>query len=194
MPGRPGPPAGTAWPRIPGCPGQCLRLHRICDNFAAMSDRPVPHSPPHPSAALEALLARCAEGGLPLTVQRRAILGALAGRQDHPTAEAVYEDTALALPGVSRATVYRALEAMVGAGCLRRVADPGRAARYDPNVARHHHLVCEACGLIEDLEEPALDGLPLPGPGSARFAVRDYSVYFTGRCQACTGAGPPGPR
>lgn len=192
MPGRPGPPAPAAW-GPGGHSGYALRSLRICDKFAGMPVNPSPFSGPHPSAALEALLARCARGGLPLTVQRRAILGALAGRQDHPSAEAVFEATAAALPGVSRATVYRALEAMVGAGCLRRVADPGRAARYDPNVARHHHLVCESCGRIEDLEEPALDHLPLPGPPAECFEVRDYSVYFTGRCQACAGAGPPGP-
>lgn len=138
-----------------------------------------------PSSSRPALEARCRAGGLALTAQRRAILGVLADRLDHPTADGVYEAASQALPGLSRATVYRALEALVGAGCIERVLDPGRATRYDPNVDHHHHLVCDRCGSIADLHEPLLGRLPLPAGVTRRFAIRDFSVYFRGLCEAC---------
>ncbi len=144
-----------------------------------------PRTHPERSASRQALEARCRAGGLALTAQRRAILGVLAGRLDHPTADGVYEAASQALPGLSRATVYRALEALVGVGCLQRVLDPGSAARYDPNVDHHHHLICDRCGSIADLHEPLLGRLPLPAALTRRFAIRDFSVYFRGRCEAC---------
>ena len=64
------------------------------------------------------------EQGLSLTSQRRVILEALLKRKDHPTADQVYELVRDRLPGLSRATVYRALETLVQAGAARKVFHP----------------------------------------------------------------------
>jgi len=133
--------------------------------------------------------ALCRRRGLPLTVQRRAVLEALAGRRDHPTADLLYEDVARRLPGVSRATVYRALEAMVRAGVVRKVWYAGAAARFELPPQRHHHLVCVACDRIVDLYHPALDRLPVPERRAAGFRLLDYSVQFMGICSQCARRG-----
>ena len=46
----------------------------------------------------------CRRKGLRLTHQRKAILTALAGRSDHPTADQIYEQIHADLPEVSRTT------------------------------------------------------------------------------------------
>jgi Fur family peroxide stress response transcriptional regulator len=131
-------------------------------------------------AAAEALRAR----GLPLTIQRRALLEGFLGRDDHPSAETLYREIAPRLRGLSRATVYRTLETLVAIGLAERIAHPGAEVRYDPRIERHHHLVCEACGSVADYAARALDRLPLPSPALG-FEVTDYSVQFRGLCAAC---------
>jgi Fur family transcriptional regulator, peroxide stress response regulator len=126
----------------------------------------------------------CRERGLTLTVQRRAILAALASRSDHPTADALYAAVCETLPGVSRTTVYRALEALAQAGVARQVFHPGVSVRYEIAAPRHHHLVCLHCGKMEDLHEPALDHLSMPGPKSG-FHISDYGVEYRGLCKRC---------
>jgi Fur family peroxide stress response transcriptional regulator len=132
--------------------------------------------------------AACRAHGLPVTVQRRRIFEALLDRTDHPTPEQVYASVKDILPGISRTTVYRVLDTLVGLGVLARACTPNAAMRVDPRTARHHHLVCERCDRLFDLDEDAVSQRILP-PDVRRhgFAIRGYSIYFTGVCADCQG-------
>ncbi len=123
--------------------------------------------------------------GLALTVQRRAVFEALLERADHPTADQVYEAVRERIPGVSRTTVYRVLDALVGARVIAKVGHLGSAVRYDPLTHRHHHLVCLRCEKVVDFEDQRLNALPLPRLRGGEFTVSGYSVQFQGVCAAC---------
>ncbi len=138
----------------------------------------------HASQKMENFEKLCREQGIPLTVQRRAILEALVGREDHPTADQIYEAVAGRLPGLSRATVYRVLETLVEVGVIHRASHLGAASRYDPNTERHHHLTCVKCHKVVDLEEEALEAIHLPA-GLQGFEIMDYSVHLKGYCPEC---------
>jgi Fur family peroxide stress response transcriptional regulator len=129
--------------------------------------------------------AECRRRGLAVTVQRRTVFEALSGRRDHPTADQVYDAVRGRLPGLSRTTVYRVLETLVGAGFARKVQHAGGAARFDPITERHHHLVCEACGRLVDVDDDAVPRLRLPKARGTGFRVTDYSVSFLGVCGRC---------
>jgi len=128
----------------------------------------------------------CRQKGLPLTVQRRAVLKALAQRSDHPTADQILEDVVACLPGVSRATVYRVLEALVEFGVARKVCHPGSAVRFEAETQRHHHLVCLKCNRMIDLRDSRFDSLPFPDPSRHGFTLSDYSIQFRGTCPKCS--------
>lgn len=134
---------------------------------------------------LKELERRSAEAGLPVTIQRRAAFKALVRRLDHPTAEAIYKDVISELPGVSKATVYRALDNLVQLGLARKVHHEGSVARYDGNGERHHHLVCRSCGKIEDVTSDLVDAIPLPRVAKERFEVHDFFVSLQGICHDC---------
>jgi len=128
----------------------------------------------------------CREQGVPLTVQRRTILETLALREDHPTADQVYEQVAHRLPGLSRTTVYRVLETLVQLGVIHKAAHLGSAARYDPNTHLHHHLTCLSCHKVMDVEDESIHGVELSKTQSKGFEILGYSVHFRGYCPECS--------
>ncbi|MFG0315874.1 MAG: Fur family transcriptional regulator [Planctomycetota bacterium JB042] len=128
----------------------------------------------------------CRAAGISMTLQRRAVLEVLLARADHPTADQVVEDLAeRGVSGVSRATVFRALELFAERGIVARVCHPGSAARYEVRTHRHHHLVCDVCGKIADFDDDTLNALKLPELGTGGFRARDFSVHVRGLCAAC---------
>jgi Fur family ferric uptake transcriptional regulator len=96
--------------------------------------------------------------------------------------------------GTDRVSVYRAVHLMVKEGFLR-AADVTRAGvRYELTEAftgHHHHLVCQACGRIEDLEgclleAPALLRLRQRIQRTRRFRVTEHELRLSGYCAGCT--------
>src|SRR3954471_22410952 len=136
------------------------------------------------SSAPDDIRAELRGRGLRATPQRLAVHGALQGLARHATAEEVLQRDHGTVPGVSLPTVYAALELLADLGLASRV-HAGRAVRYDPRADPHHHLVCDACGAVVDLDAevdlgPALDRLRATGavPTGAEVLVR-------GRCAGC---------
>lgn len=137
-----------------------------------------------PAQRLRDFEALCREKGLPVTVQRRAILEAVLLRDDHPTADAIYEAVHTQIPQLSKTTVYRVLDTLVELGMVRRLHQTG-TARFDGNVRHHHHAICMKCGKIIDLEDPSLDQLPCPSRKLQGFKIDDFSIHFSGTCPEC---------
>jgi len=121
------------------------------------------------------------------TAQRYAVLEFLAGNPVHATAEEIFRAVNRNDPRASRATVYNNLRSLAKAGLVREVMSEGKAARFDANLRRHHHFVCEHCSAVEDI---AWFDLP-PSAGRAALGGRDvsnYEIVFRGSCIRCRGA------
>ena len=120
-----------------------------------------------------------------MTPQRRAVFAALHGDQTHPTAESVYARVSRQMPTISLRTVYQTLNDLSEMGEILHLDLGTGSARFDANVEeRHHHLVCEGCGIVRDLTaDPSSlslhDRLP---PG---FRVSGTDIVVRGRCAAC---------
>lgn len=130
---------------------------------------------------LEAFRAR----SLRCTPQRYAVLSHLMRHPVHATAEEIYRAVNQGDPRASRATVYNSLHALMRAGLVREVYFEGKSVRFDANVERHHHFVCERCGRVEDVAWFALPRLPRRASLGARVA-RSYEVVFRGTCAVCS--------
>jgi Fur family peroxide stress response transcriptional regulator len=139
----------------------------------------------HNTRTISELEDRCRKRHGRLTWQRRAILGALAARHDHPTAEQLHADVRSAVPGISKTTVYRVLDTLVELGLASRVSHPGAAARFDAETEGHHHILCVKCGALADLEAAAVELPECRGSNMAGFVITDCSIYFRGVCASC---------
>jgi Fur family transcriptional regulator, peroxide stress response regulator len=122
--------------------------------------------------------------GLRLTPQRHAVLEFLARRPVHATVEEILEAINRRDPRASRATVYNNLNALTRAGLVRELAGEGKAARFDANLRRHHHFVCEECGAVEDIPWFGLPAAAARNSLSGR-RVRTCEVVFRGACARC---------
>lgn len=127
----------------------------------------------------------CSRQRLPKTIQRRVILEAVLDRHDHPTADQLFADVKNRIPGVSRTTVYRALDALVQLGVVRRANHSDAVARFDGNTDHHHHLVCLGCDRVTDLDDLKLDPITLPDARRRGFEIADFSIHFEGYCPEC---------
>jgi Fur family transcriptional regulator, peroxide stress response regulator len=129
--------------------------------------------------------ARCREGGLAVTPQRLAIIEALLNSTDHPRAEEIFAEVRRRHPHISLATVHRTLETLCRIGEARKVTALHDSARYDGNLAPHHHVICVRCRRIRDVEISGLGRLLEQTRGLEGFAPLGWSLEVQALCEAC---------
>ncbi|HET6951179.1 MAG TPA: transcriptional repressor [Acidimicrobiales bacterium] len=125
--------------------------------------------------------------GLKVTPQRQAIFRVLHGSTVHPTAEAVYDTVRAEMPTISLRTVYQTLNDLAAMGEIQAIDLGTGSARFDPHTGPHHHLVCEGCGTVQDLEAE-FPGVAVPDGNPFGFTVTTTQIVFRGRCRTCTAA------
>lgn len=125
--------------------------------------------------------------GLRVTQPRRLVLDALAERP-HVTAAEIATTVAADAGSLSRQGLYNVLADLVRTGLVRCIEPAGSAARYELRVGdNHHHLICRACGRVEDVD-CAVGATPCLTPGTtpAGFVLDEAEVTWWGTCSSCT--------
>lgn len=98
--------------------------------------------------------------GLRRTTQRDTIVRVVFSKDEHFTAEELFERVRKTDADTSRATVYRTLGLLVEANLLREIDLGDNQTTYDPNFVdkpSHNHLVCIDCGRVVEFEDLNLD-------------------------------------
>ncbi len=137
------------------------------------------------NARMQAFRSRCTERGLSLTHQRWVIYRVLAGTDQHPSPEAIFEKVRKQIPPISLATVYNNINVFLDAGLLREVSTPDHSRRLDANLAPHYHLLCARCGTVLDLSEDSLAPICSNKALPKGFRVQSYSLTLSGFCGRC---------
>lgn len=136
---------------------------------------------------------RLRAAGERVTAQRLAVAETLATSRRPQSAEELWRRLRARHGGIGRATVFRSLEALVGAGVARRFEPEGHASTYVAcRAGHHHHLVCTGCGDVEEVDEalvlPLVEGMQ----AATGFEVDDARIDFYGRCARCAAKDAPG--
>lgn len=86
-----------------------------------------------------------------MTKQRKLILEIIESSHNHPTAEEVFLEAKRQMPTIALGTVYRNLNILSEEGVVRRITLAGTPDRFDMNMSKHDHLVCNKCGRLRDV-------------------------------------------
>jgi Fe2+ or Zn2+ uptake regulation protein len=125
------------------------------------------------------------------TQSRRALVEALAGG-DRPL---TVPEILAARPGLPQSSAYRSLTVLIEAGVVHRVVGHDDQGRFELSEelwgGHHHHLVCETCGRVADIDasprvERALAEATRLAAREAGFHTRQHRLDLIGRCADCS--------
>ena len=128
------------------------------------------------------------ESGLRATPQRRAVLEVIAAHGGHLTAEDIYREAQQLKPGISLATIYRALAALEQAGLIQHsFSDRGHdRSRFEPSGApEHFHFTCLGCGKIIEFESRQVKIIQRELGEQHGAVVTQACMCMSGYCLEC---------
>lgn len=116
--------------------------------------------------------------GMKATKQRLKVLSILYKNKGPITVESMISKSDMSL-----ASLYRILEAFEGVCLVRKIDLRGKSFFYEINDAHHHHIVCNSCGDIEEIDICGIDKII---PWSKKFSIiNEHSLEFFGMCKTC---------
>lgn len=127
------------------------------------------------------------KAGLKVTLPRVKILEILESKRDqHLSAEDVYRHLMMSGEEIGLATVYRVLTQFQAAGIVERHNFEGNQAVFELNEGHHHdHMVCLACGAIEEFVDEVIEERQLSVARNHGFDLTDHALILYGRCRQC---------
>ncbi|MFC1984311.1 Fur family transcriptional regulator [Chloroflexota bacterium] len=132
------------------------------------------------------IASKLSELGYRLTPQRMMVLSAIENSDDHISAEEIYAQIVTKYPQVNISTVYRTLELLKQLGLVTETDLGGGRVRYhSAEKGHHHHLVCEKCGEIIDVDESTLTRLQDVLLHRYNFSARLSHLAIFGLCESC---------
>ena len=120
------------------------------------------------------------------SVQRDIVYEVLKSTKEHPTADTVYEMAREIAPNISKGTVYRNLNQLVDNGMAIKVPGIFEKDRFDADISRHSHLICEKCGAVIDFDDSKYK-INIKLNESNGAVPKSYSLVYYGLCPKCSG-------
>lgn len=132
-------------------------------------------------------LTRLKDRGFRITRGRRLVLEALAQAERPLSPYALHDFLAERGEKVDTVSIYRTLETLESNGIAHRVAFSGGylPCRLEDHPGCHHHLICRACGLVEEVDCPGMAAVERGAAEESRFRIERHLVEFVGLCPAC---------
>jgi Fur family transcriptional regulator, ferric uptake regulator len=124
--------------------------------------------------------------GYRMTPQRMMILSAMESSHEHISAEDIHAQVVAKYPHVNISTVYRTLELLKKLGMVYEInLGEGRIRYHAEGSGHHHHLVCQGCGMVIDIEEATLSSLKDILLREYGFSADLRHVGIFGLCDSC---------
>jgi len=135
---------------------------------------------------------RLRRDGQRYTANRRVLIDALREADRPVTVLELIDGT----PGMAQSSAYRNLSVLEEAGVVRRLVTADDTARYElaeDLTGHHHHLICERCGSVIDIDVPAEleDGVSAFSSLIADthgFRIEHHRLDLIGVCPSCSTA------
>jgi Fur family peroxide stress response transcriptional regulator len=134
----------------------------------------------------ESISRKLADSGLRATPQREVVYNILLQKRDHPTADEVFARVKTELPGISLATVYNCLEALVQCNLVRSVNFERGPTRFCPNLHPHAHFHDVSTGKTHDIDLPADLLKNVHGILPSGYDASSVEIIFRGTASTAT--------
>jgi Fe2+ or Zn2+ uptake regulation protein len=129
--------------------------------------------------------------GLRVTAARVALLETVRDG-DHLGVEALASGVRDRIGHISLQAIYDALDALTGAGLIRRIEPAGSPARFEGRVGdNHHHVVCRSCGVVTDVACAVGEAPCLTASDDHGYSIDEAEVIYWGLCRDCSTAAVP---
>ena len=123
--------------------------------------------------------------GARATIPRRAIVEVVVTSPTHLSADEIVERVHRRYPEVNESTVYRTLQVLEELGVLYHVHLGHGSARWHLAERPHHHLVCESCQRVIEMDGDAFAELRTRVAREHGFSLDPRHFALVGRCSRC---------
>jgi Fur family transcriptional regulator, ferric uptake regulator len=129
--------------------------------------------------------------GVRATARRLEVLGELAQERDDVTAQQLWSRLRERDSRTGLATVYRTLALLSEKGIVDVLSHESLAGRGGEQCYRlcggehHHHLLCERCHRVVEIQECGLDDWVATAARQHGFVATDHRVEIVGLCADC---------
>ena len=128
--------------------------------------------------------------GYKLTNQRLCVIDVLqenTGR--HMTVEEIYMIVKKNSPEIGLSTVYRTMQLLQDLKLINTLNLDDGFVRYEvvnhDESHQHHHLICEVCGGVTEVEGDLLDAIEEDISNKYHFSISNHVLKFYGTCNKC---------
>jgi Fur family ferric uptake transcriptional regulator len=122
---------------------------------------------------------------LRVTRPRMAVMEAVSAHP-HADTDSIIRAVQEQAVGVSHQAVYDSLHRLTDVGLIRRIQPRGTVARYETRVGdNHHHVVCQECGVIADVDCAVGEAPCLVASDDHGYLIEEAEVIYWGLCPAC---------
>jgi Fur family transcriptional regulator, ferric uptake regulator len=113
------------------------------------------------------------------------VLEALRGQKAAVTAQELHQAVRRKRDAPGLATVYRTLAALAEAGEVDTFTREGEASYRLCGSHHHHHLVCESCGSVQEVEADQVESWIADVAKRRGFVVTGHTADVFGVCRDC---------
>jgi Fur family ferric uptake transcriptional regulator len=120
--------------------------------------------------------------------KRDRVLQVFLRQEGHVSADDLFDLVRREAAGIGRATVYRTLQWLVGAGIARKVDFGDGRSRFEPSYRhpRHFHLICSTCHSSSEFLSSDVESLLEEIAAARQFTTRQAIVQIHGICEQCS--------
>ncbi len=124
--------------------------------------------------------------GYRVTAPRRALADLIVGLDGHFTASELAAAARDRRVGLSRATLFRALDLLTELGVVERLDLPNGDHAYVPCApAHHHHVVCSRCGRTSEVDDAGINEAVKEIARQSGFRIDAHRLELFGLCRLC---------
>jgi Fur family peroxide stress response transcriptional regulator len=120
---------------------------------------------------------------LKATPQRLEIANTLY-KHGHVNIEDLYDTMLRKFNSISLATIYKNINIMIENAFIQEVKIPHQKSVYELTKEAHSHLVCDKCGMVEDVTVD-LSSISALAADTTNFQIKKADLVFSGLCKNC---------